>query len=270
MHEGKCKLCLRQKELQKSHLMPAGLYKLCRTKNLEPVMITSEVMMPTSRQLRDYLLCRECEQVLNTRGEAWLLPKLATWEGEFLFHDLLKSEIPVLEDEGATAYAAGENPRIDVHRLIHFAMGIFWKAAVHSWKANEDEPRLMLGPYTEPLRRFVLGEAVFPTNMALVLSVLPPPAKAITIIQPYTGSGRGDFRVFAFYVPGMEFVLTVGNHITQEIKRTALSTPPEHPIIAIDFSSRLLNAYRHHAGTARKSRRLIELLARGRYRPRST
>jgi len=42
---------------------------------------------------------------------------------------------------------ARSKPEIDVEKLTHFALGIFWKAGVHSWKKNKN-----LGVYGQPLR----------------------------------------------------------------------------------------------------------------------
>jgi len=47
---------------------------------------------------------------------------------------------------------ARSKPEIDVEKLTHFALGIFWKAGVHSWKKNKDEPMINLGVYGQPLR----------------------------------------------------------------------------------------------------------------------
>ncbi|MCU1310958.1 MAG: hypothetical protein JWO20_2083 [Candidatus Angelobacter sp.] len=246
--------------------MPAALHRMCRTEEVEPVVITSKFMMTSSRQVSDYLLCFDCEQILNRNGEHWVLPKLATWDRGFPFYNLL-TEIPaVVKDGKLLAYASGRNPSIDAGKVIHFAMGIFWKAAVHSWRGGKTEPRLQLGPYTELIRQFVIGDAAFPENVALSLHVLSPPAKAFTFFQPYQGAARGSFRVSAFYVPGMEFTLSVGKRIPIEIMRTAVSTAPDHAILAHDFSGQMHEMYKRLSGKAKKSKKLVQLLANSKLR----
>jgi len=59
------------------------MYDYCRTADSEPVLMTTEVMMQTSRQLQDHLLCKLCEDVLNVGGEQWLLPLLARIDQTF-------------------------------------------------------------------------------------------------------------------------------------------------------------------------------------------
>lgn len=72
MTNGICKLCLEPKPLIRSHLMPRALYDLCRAPDSEPVFVSSELMVQTSRQTQDHLLCEGCDTSLSTNGEDWL------------------------------------------------------------------------------------------------------------------------------------------------------------------------------------------------------
>lgn len=199
-----CKLCLLEKALCESHLMPKGLYRFCRVADCDPVLITNKIMRPTSRQTKRYLLCEGCEQLLNRNGEDWVLPKLATIEGEFPFYSLLQKQNPLFDEPNAIAYAVSNNADIDRGKLIHFALGIFWKASVHSWKQGSTAPRINLGLQSEDLRKFLKGEGGFPQNMALILEVSPPPVGAIVFTHPVRSINP---EMFFFYVPGMFFRL---------------------------------------------------------------
>lgn len=44
-----CPLCLEDKEVVTSHLIPKAMYDYCRTPDSEPVVMTSRVVMQTSR-----------------------------------------------------------------------------------------------------------------------------------------------------------------------------------------------------------------------------
>lgn len=214
MRTGICELCLQEQRLCESHLMPRGLYRSCRTHDCDPLLITSKVMRPTSLQTKDYLLCKDCEQFLNRNGEDWVLPKLATMKGDFPFYCLLKKQEPLFAEPDAIAYAVAKNPEIDRDKLIHFALGIFWKASVHSWKEGSTAPRIDLGLQSEDLRKFLRREAGFPGNMALYLSVSPPPVGVIAFTEPVRGS-NADFRNFYFYVHGMFFSLSIHNDLAE-------------------------------------------------------
>ena len=76
---GECRLCRRHGHLQKSHLLPRALYEMVRnpkSSNPNPVLVTKDVAVQTSKQLADYLLCSGYESRFNRMGEAWVLPFL--------------------------------------------------------------------------------------------------------------------------------------------------------------------------------------------------
>ena len=77
--QGKCKLCLQVRDLQNSHLMPAALYKKSRTQgaaNPNPMQVTERGSIQTSRQMRNYVLCRDCEQLFSKRGENYAMAQV--------------------------------------------------------------------------------------------------------------------------------------------------------------------------------------------------
>src|SRR5919109_2834716 len=164
-----CPLCLEEEELVSSHLISQAMYDYCRTADSEPVIMTSKILMQTSRQVQHALLCRRCEDVLNKGGENWLLPLLATVDGKFPLLDIIERLRPDVVDGELRVYAASRNPEIKIEKLIHFLMGVFWKASIHSWTGDSKTPRIELGPYRERVRIFLLGETGFPQNMGLVL-----------------------------------------------------------------------------------------------------
>ncbi|HEX8881806.1 MAG TPA: hypothetical protein VF749_17310 [Candidatus Acidoferrum sp.] len=142
----RCPLCLEDKEIVTSHLLPRALYDYCRTVDSEPVVMTSRIVMQTSRQVQTPLLCLDCEDVLNKGGENWLLPLLATVDGKFPLLDIIERFEPDVPDGELRIYASSRNPAIKIEKLIHFAMGVFWKASIHSWRGDSKELQIDLGP----------------------------------------------------------------------------------------------------------------------------
>jgi hypothetical protein len=254
---GICKLCLLEKTLCESHLMPTGLYRFCRRPDCDPVLITSKVMMPTSRQTKHRLLCEDCEMLLNRNGEDWVLPTLATTEGGFPFYSLLQKQSPLFDEPGATAYAVSSNPEIHREALVHFALGIFWKASVHSWKQGSISPRIDLGLQGEYFRRFLRGQAGFPQNMALLLEVSPPPVGAICFTHPV--SRRTKPEMFFFYVPGMMFTLWRGD-LTEEQRLTCLISNRQGPVVSVDTTPRVMQLLKENSDTARKTEHMHEII----------
>jgi hypothetical protein len=234
----KCPLCLETKNVVSSHLIPAKMYKYLHAPGAHPIAISQEVVMATDRQLQAYLLCPECEDRLNKGGEKWLLPLLAQYEGPFPFYDLLTKVAPEASFEEGAAYFAASNPAIQVDKIAHFGMGMFFKAAAHSWRGGEKEPSIQLGRYLESVRTFLMGETGFPERMTLNVGVLPQPVKAISCSYPYRGSNTACHN-YLLYICGIEFALGVGKRIDLEARQACFVSNPLHPIIVTDFSGDL-------------------------------
>ena len=175
----KCKLCLQVKLLCDSHLAPAGLYRYCKAAELGPVRMTANEIAVANVEVTAPLLCQECEDRLNRDGENWLLPKLATIDQKFPFYDLLVSVPPDTAEDGSAAYACSRNDKIGFRKLTNFAIGVFWKASVHSWEEGKTTPLIELGKYREQFRLFLMRKGRFPERACLALGVTPPEKAAM-------------------------------------------------------------------------------------------
>lgn len=232
---GTCPMCLKKsRQLACSHLMPAGLYDTCRSNDANPIKVSSEIVMETSRQTQDYLLCAGkdgCEELLNKGGETWTLPILLKKDRSFLLYDLLIRSAPEVDEIDAKSYSAALIPEIDVAKLTHFAMGIFWKASVHSWKKQKGDPRIKLGPYSDVIRRYLLGETAFPEQVSLMVNIVAPEKAMLLFTDPVTGEDKHSHFV---YVPGIMFAIMVGGTITAEIRAQCFVKNANHPIMVFD------------------------------------
>jgi hypothetical protein len=229
-----CPLCLRTTNVISSHLHPAAIYPLLRSsEDASPIRVGDDLVMHTDRQMQDYLLCPACEDILNKGGETWTIPKLATMTKSFPLYDILIQRPAVGHDETWTMYFTAENPEIDVERLTHFAMGIFWKASVHSWKGGEKSPMIQLGPYSDEIRLWLRGESSFPKNICLDVMLSRPERALIAITGPLESTRKG-WRTFFLYVPGIVFNLQVGKTIEPEMRATCFHEDPTHPILVAD------------------------------------
>jgi hypothetical protein len=234
----KCPLCLKHKQIVPSHLMPAAMYRYCAPPDRHPISSSSKFAIEPDRQLEDYLLCEDCENDLNQSGESWLVPLLPPDKRSFPFYDLLTKFPPEAINEDAVVYAAATNPELRSEELIHFAMGVFWKAAVHSWSPSRAEPLINLGSYADRIRKFLRYEAGFSEHLALMVGVLPTPAQLISFYNPYQGSKK-EWHNFLFYVSGIEFCLAVGKTVHANARKMCFSHNPAHPIAVADFSADL-------------------------------
>jgi hypothetical protein len=213
--------------------------------------------MQSGRQLQHPLLCEDCDGSLSRNGEDWLLPLLATIKGTFPLFDILQRVPPDVVDGDSKMYAASRNPEIDTAKLTHFAMGVFWKASVHSWIGSETAPLIKFGKYGESVHAFLLEQSPFPEKMVLTVGVSPRPVKMISFHHPYRGSESAHHN-FLFYVPGIEFALLVGRMIPAESKQACFATHPLHPVLACDLSSTIKGVVQ----TATKKAHRAENIAR--------
>jgi hypothetical protein len=229
MPVGKCKMCLKEKAIVMSHFMPRFLYDYCRVGEHRPIKLGGEAVFPTDRQTQDYLLCEGCEDILSKGGETWIADKLATWERAFPLYDLLAKHPPDFKEDGTVLYSAANNPEIRVDKLTHFALGMFWKASVHSWSGTATDPRIELGPYSEKIRIWLRGESEFPKHVFLTAVVSPPLRAQIALIDPYEAE-RQECRSFFFNVPGILFMLNVGKTVDKSMQFLCIHNNPRHPI----------------------------------------
>lgn len=258
METGLCPLCLKTKEIADSHLIPKAVYPYCRDPDGNTIVINPDFLGFSDRQIHTPLLCFDCEDVLNKGGEGWLMPLLADYDGKFPLHDILIRYPPDVTDSNAACYAGARNAEIQCEKLAHFAMGIFWKAAVHSWRRATREPIIELDPYREPVRTFLLGESAFPSEMALTVGVLPAPSK-LTIFQLPERDGETRWHNFSFYIPGIKFVLAVGGAAGAELKEACFVGNPGHPILLMNFSGPMYQRLREELTSPKNIHRFEKL-----------
>jgi hypothetical protein len=208
-----------------------------------------------TRELQAYLLCRECEQLLNRNGETWVLPQLAQLDGPFPLLDMLEKVPSVGSGPELAGYLTSNSPEIDTNKIVHFALGIFWKAAVHSWSGSTTAPRIDLGPYEEQVRQFLLGVGPYPRHMALLTVVAPRGKEVVAFMAPEAGK-PAKFHAYRFLVPGIEFNLYVGKLMPKEARECCIYSSLPHFIMVNDLREKFLNSAREANATARKSKRL--------------
>lgn len=234
MELGKCKLCLLDKPLCESHLIPESLYAHVREGEESPIRVGDGVVMPTDRHMTTYLLCSKCEDILSKGGETWVAPKLAWVDGRFPLFDLLEAAGGFsAAEEGEGLFYAGDNPEIDVGKTAHFALGIFWKASVHSWKGGKSEPMITLGPEQEEIRLWLRGEGPFPEHVALRLSVSRPGRTLFIMQQPVQVPTRRRWRTYNCHLVGACFSIQAGD-IAIEDKMLCFYRFPAHVVLCSD------------------------------------
>ena len=252
----RCPMCLLMKPVVQSHLIPESLYLHVTDGKSSPIRIGDGVVMPTDRQIKSYLLCLDCEDILSKGGETWVCPKLAWVDRRFPLYDLLKAAGGYIVDADKEGlFWAASNPAIDVEKITHFAMGIFWKAGVHSWKGGNSAPMIDLGGYEEEIRLWLRGEAAFPRNVTFSFVVSRPERAQLTIGQPVEVPVRKvgrTWRHYQLHLVGAMFSINVGETISLEERMICFYREPRHPVLVSDNVTGVLE--RRHAEHFAESR----------------
>jgi hypothetical protein len=234
---GVCKLCHEEAELQDSHFLPAWLYKLCRDveNNKHPVTIAGGVAKQTSNQASDHVLCRNCEERFNVRGEEWLHTRVATPDG-FPIQQILKAAEPKVSGEKIALYAGAEIPELDMDQIAYFGLSIFWRSSAHAWPDPNRPGRKMLGinlgPYEEPLRLFLVDKGPFPETANIIVSVWPYDKQPPLAFHTPVSANKGAFRSHMFYVPGIDFKFVAGKTLPKEFQQMCAQTSPNRAILS--------------------------------------
>jgi hypothetical protein len=269
-----CPMCLNVKELQDSHLLPASVYKKLRSVylsnpdnlNPDPIAVTFRKARQTSKQTTDYLLCSDCEGILDRMGEKHVLPLLADKDGFPLF-DLLTNSTPNSAEADFSIYLCANVLSLDCEKITHFATGIFWKAAVHSWRSGASTVKLDLRGHEEQLREYLLGTNPFPDDVLVILRIAPPSVPLLWAVAPVS-TRDASLGVYRFYVPGIEFSLHVKEQAVGELWEGCFVHNPAHPVF-VDPAVALMigKLYRETFLPAEKSTRLLAGLKKRRERP---
>ena len=139
--------------------------------------------------------------------------KYAEERRELSLSALLKTKKPDLVGHTVAdrIYFTSAIPEVNKEALMYFAASMFWRAAIYPWKSDGTYP-VRLGPYEDAYRRYLLGEADFPTNSTL--SVILRKKSVISHLSFEPVGGRiGGAHVHRFPMPGLAFMLYVGNEI---------------------------------------------------------
>ena len=120
-------------------------------------------------------------------------------------------------------------------------MGIFWKAAVHSWSGSKTEPMIELGTYAETIRTWLRGETGFPKDVSLTVTLSKPESALIVLQQPVETKAK-PWRTFLLNVPGVLFTLNIGENIEPDMRTCCIHQNPDHPVFVSDDITGALNA----------------------------
>ena len=228
-HIGQCRLCKTTKALQRSHFLPAAMYKYLNPGDTDYILVGKRTYRRTSHQMATHLLCRDCEQRFNRNGEQWVSENGFRGQGQFRLQSVLKHSTPLGRSQSSQYFDGSALQDADMDQLCYFAASVFWRASVYRW-GREDH--IDLGPrYTEEFRRFLVGEADFPVNAILVIHVSDADRPWEGAIPPFGGKVLGiSCYQYTFLLPGLLFTLAVGGRIPSNLRAICAVRSPKRLI----------------------------------------
>jgi hypothetical protein len=243
-----CKLCGEARQLVRSHLIASGFYELLRDRNptatnQNPIVMSRKVSMHTSRQVADYVLCKECDQRLATYGEEWVLRHVNNGT-RFPLFDRLNLAIPIGDLSGPEVQAfSGTAVGIDTQQLTYFALSVIWRAAVHKWHTSNTETiGISLGCYEEQIRRYLLGKAGFPNDVVVMATVCTDFASREGCYFPCAVKGSVH-PAYAFLVRGVYLRVFIAPDLAPGFRGLCCFTSPQRLIFMRDCSKEALETW---------------------------
>lgn len=124
----------------RSHLMPMSVYKVisrCGRPAWAPVTFNASRRWRSSMQVKDTLLCADCEQRLSSGGEGLILNQQYVSSQHIPRRDRLRKRhrAPICDSAGYIASAVSD-VEVSPHKLVYFGVSVIWRVAVHSWRIN--------------------------------------------------------------------------------------------------------------------------------------
>lgn len=216
--------------------MPRALYP--PTKNLHYGTATSRGDWTPENEVKEFVLCGECEKRFNVRGESHVLSLLAAKAlPEFPFLESVRAAVRLREIGSGREVYGMTSLRMKPEKWAYFTLSVVWRAAIHDWllPTGNRLPRLDLGRHEEWIREYLLEHASFPLATAVLLAVCSDPDSREIWSIPDLGVGDG-FATVRFQALGFVFVTYLGPQIPQLARELCCAISPEHPLILADCS----------------------------------
>ena len=235
---GACGLCHEVHPLCRSHLLPRAFYRLLRSEylpNPNPHFLADSLERNVPHQVKDYLLCEQCEQMFRKNGEDWITQHCYRGNGVFRLLSYLEASTPVKTVTHMFAYDATLIRDVDIDCLTYFAASVVWRGAARNWHLGR---RIFMATtlgkrYRELFRLYLLGLAPFPYDAVLVVIVSRKPNPILAVQFPEV-SRQDESHHHWFHIPGIAFHLFVGRAVPASLRRLCLVHSPFHMIYSSD------------------------------------
>ena len=194
MPVGVCKLCLQLRELENSHLMQKALYRrFLKQSGGSPIVMTPALATSTSKQVRDFVFCRECERRFNVGGEQYVMSQISDARKSFPLRDALRGQTPTRA--GPCLQFSGHTAGIDTNKLAYYAVSMVWRGAVHVWQSMAGQTTgLTVKSHMEEMRLYLVGETPLPASIYVFVLVCLDLVSQVQALSPFPVGGVSEQR----------------------------------------------------------------------------
>jgi hypothetical protein len=120
---------------------------------------------------------------------------------------------------------------MDIERTVYFCVSVFWRASVRRWESSGQRYEgIRLGPkYQEEIRSYLLGDAGFPQNAAVMFIVSALPRPHLSFNFPDT-IRIDSSHAHTLHIPGLTFQLGLGGQPSGGAREACIVRSEFHPI----------------------------------------
>lgn len=202
--------------------MPAALYP---KKVKQQFAIRTRTGIVKS-EIKDILLCADCEELFNRNGESEVLRYVAAKSVKsFPLLERLRVAVP-REEHPEVSRFAGYEVGLDMNRFAYFAMSVVWRRAAHNWTLFDGStpPGSPLGDFQEEIRRYLLQNSSLPPDMVVLVIVCTDieSRKLWTPPNPEVAENCINFR---FLLRGIFFRVLIGKHMPALYRDLCCTSP---------------------------------------------
>ena len=203
--------------------------------------MTARASATSSKQITDYVLCADCEDLFNKNGETWMMKQV--WNGKcFPLRDRLDLALPLYGLDDSLAFS-GVAAGIDTNKLGYFALSVIWRGAVHQWKLQSKTTVLNLGTSEEPVRQFLHGDAPFPSDVVIIATVCGDRYSWGVFYTPKRTGGISGPPWFDMLVLGVHLTVFVGDSLPPLLRERCCVKSAHKLIFQSDCSREAMRAF---------------------------
>ena len=199
----KCRLCLQERNLRKSHVIPEFFYKpLYDGKHRFHVLTTSteEKSIYLQKGVRERLLCKDCEMSIS---------QVENYARHFFFAPPGPQDVG-LQYEQHNDCIVIEN--IDYQKFKLFQLSILWRASIAT---SDPFSEVCLGPHEERIRQMLVDQdpgdqQLYPCVMVGILRAVNTPLTEVIMLP--TGVRFHGHKGYRFVFGGCAWLFVVSHH----------------------------------------------------------